>query len=82
MQPKKGDATKGGDDLDSEAKWIRLTKQLFLDLAYMSLVSDWTSVLDCAITNQLVPDGQYWKGVNKMESSKNALENALGSFQT
>lgn len=44
MQPKKGDPTRSVDDLDSESKWIRLTKQLFLDLAYMSLVSDCTSV--------------------------------------
>ena len=38
MQPKKGDA-RNGAEMDSEAKWIRLSKQLFLDLAYMSLVS-------------------------------------------
>ena len=37
MQPKKGDA-RNGAEMDSEAKWIRLSKQLFLDLAYMSLV--------------------------------------------
>ena len=41
MQPKKGDA-RNGAEMDSEAKWIRLAKQLFLDLAYMSLVSGLT----------------------------------------
>ena len=41
MQPKKGDA-RNGAEMDSEAKWIRLSKQLFLDLAYMSLVSGLT----------------------------------------
>ena len=40
MQPKKGDArSEAAAEVDSESKWIRLTKQLFLDLAYMSLVS-------------------------------------------
>ena len=42
MQPKKGDArSEAAAQVDSESKWIRLTKQLFLDLAYMSLVSVW-----------------------------------------
>lgn len=41
MQPKKGDA-RNGAEVDSETKWIRLTKQLLLDLAYMSLVREWT----------------------------------------
>ena len=42
MQPKKGDArSEAAAEVDSESKWIRLTKQLFLDLAYMSLVSGW-----------------------------------------
>ena len=45
MQPKKGDARgEAAAELDSEAKWIRLTKQLFLDLAYMSLVSGWVGL--------------------------------------
>ena len=42
MQPKKGDArSEAAAEVDTESKWIRLTKQLFLDLAYMSLVSGW-----------------------------------------
>ena len=42
MQPKKGDArSEAAAQVDSESKWIRVTKQLFLDLAYMSLVSVW-----------------------------------------
>ena len=42
MQPKKGDArSEAAAQVDSESMWVRLTKQLFLDLAYMSLVSGW-----------------------------------------
>ena len=42
MQLKKGDLRgEAATEVDSESKWIRLTKQLFLDLAYMSLVSGW-----------------------------------------
>ena len=37
MQPAMRDA-RNDSGVDSEAKWIRLAKQLFLDLAYMSLV--------------------------------------------
>ena len=45
MQPKKGDArSEAAAQVDSESKWIRLTKQLFLDLAYMSLVSGWVGL--------------------------------------